>query len=74
MRYIQVFGCCFVIALCVTACNEQNATKDAGRLESAPVDRPAEASPTDANTVLASALAQAKSEDKNVFVHLGAPW
>ena len=28
----------------------------------------------DAEVVLASALAQAKSKDKNVFVHLGAPW
>ena len=28
----------------------------------------------DAEVVLASALTQAKSDDKNVFVHLGAPW
>ena len=31
-------------------------------------------SSTDANTVLASALAEAASTDKNVLVHLGAPW
>ncbi len=28
----------------------------------------------DAEVVLAGALAHAKSDDKNVFVHLGAPW
>ena len=33
-----------------------------------------EADKPDAEVVLAGALALAKSDDKNVFVHLGAPW
>ena len=74
MRYIQVFGSCFVVALFATACRQQNVTKDVDRAEPAEVAQAAGSSTLDANTVLADALALAKSDDKNVFVHLGAPW
>jgi hypothetical protein len=47
----------------------------AGRLEPQSSAVPAEpAARLDAEVVLASALAEAKSADKNVFIHVGAPW
>jgi thiol-disulfide isomerase/thioredoxin len=57
--------------------------QDTGSLEDGPVHDPQKvkeflgqwaAKPLDAEQVLASSLARAKEEGKQLFVHLGAPW
>ena len=59
------------------------ANQETGSLESGPNHEPAKVlaflekykpTPRSANTVLENALGKAKSEDKTVFLHFGAPW
>ena len=42
--------------------------------ETQPTEAPTDIGKQDAEQILAAAIARAETEDKRVFVHLGAPW
>jgi hypothetical protein len=74
MRYLHFLGFCLIAGLIASACSQQSETTPVGNEPPGDSVDTAGAPTLDANTALASALTQAKSDDKNVFVHLGAPW